>query len=315
MHTFESSDSAIDVVIVPSHYALGEMIPSRPLIYFEASHEIVRDIWLGPIESSLELSVLDACDRRGENFKPYRQYSGAYGFLRRNSPNPDQLRFDPDGRLYACIALSRLVHPTSTGLEYAARIRSFGSDERMIIPGAPITLNPYAFVSDESSDWLIPDDVPILRRLMSAYDRQDAPDRVRAALWYHESAFRDYFVSKRWAIVVTGLEALFHIRDEKCPFNSRRAAGSTRVFAQRASQIAARLGLGAIDEHLLRESYSARSEIVHGAAIGDLDTTTQSLYRQTETLLSMCIQQALLDPVFANCFESDAAIQSAFPLS
>lgn len=206
------------------------------------------------------------------------------------------------------------MHPTSIAFSYAARVRYPAYGGRQIIPGAPSNLNPHAFVSEELSDWLIPSDVPSLIELVQAYQKQNAPQRVRNALWNHESAFRNYFIENRWAMIVTGIESLVHIRDEKDPKTGKHA-GSTRVFAQRGSQLATLLGVAGLDEVALRRSYAMRSEIVHGSGVPEVGADAKRLYESTESLLSTCIARALLDDSFAAQFQSDKSVQSAFPLS
>lgn len=258
---------------------------------------------------------MNSCEPCGENLSKNRQFGAIYGVCRPEAPSPSESKFDPDGLLNACIALSRIVYPTSFGLDYAARIRRQSDGTRTIIPGIPFNLNPHAFVSDERSNWLVPNNVPLLRDLVAAYLRQDAPQRVRSAMWHHESAFREYFVSSRWAILVTGLEALIHVRGEKDPTNVKRHAGSTRVFAQRLSAVAVALGLTLIDDAMLREIYRRRSEIVHGVGLVALDSETKSLYESTELLLSRCVREALLNPAFSVQFATDTSVTSAFPLT
>jgi hypothetical protein len=306
--------SAEDIVIVTSPYPLGDEAPLREIVLFAGCYQIADDVWLGDINSELTEAVMDACDPRYENFSPRRQYGSAYALIRLRAPAPDSLQFDPDKLLGAIAALSRLVHPTSIGFSYAARVRYPEYGGRQIIPGAPSNLNPHAFVSEELSDWLVPADVPALVDLVNSYQRKNAPQRVRSALWNHESAFRNYFLENRWAMIVTGIESLVHVRDEKDPRNGR-PAGSTRVFAQRGSQLATILGIPGLGDAELRRSYAMRSEIVHGGGVPTAGAAEKTLYETTERLLSACIARALLDEEFAAQFQSDESVQSALPLT
>lgn len=307
-------EAATDIVIVTSPYPHGDEAPLREIVQFAGCYQIADDVWLGDIDSDLAEAVMNACDPRYENFSPTRQYGSAYALVRLRAPAPDSLQFDPDKLLGAITALSRLVHPTSIGFSYAARVRYPDYGERQIIPGAPSNLNPNAFVSEELSDWLVPSDVPALVDLVNAYQRRNAPQRVRNALWNHESAFRNYFIENRWAMVVTGIESLVHVRDEKDPRNGR-PAGSTRVFAQRGSRLATMLGISGIGEAELRRSYAMRSEIVHGGGVSTAAADEKRLYEATEGLLSACIARALLDEKFAAQFQSDESVRIALPLT
>lgn len=305
--------TATDVALVTSPYPVRHEQATREIKYFDQCCQLGEGLWLGPVDPDLTEAVLAACERRGENFSPVRQFGAPYGLVRGRAPSPEGLQFDPDNLLTAAVALSRLVHPTSIGLSYAARIRHRDGQEREIIPGAPENLNPNAFVADEMANWLVPGDADGIAELLRAYQRQDAPKRVQSALWNHEIMFRNYFVETRWGMAVTGLESLFHVRGELDP-GGRRHAGSRRVFVQRSAKAAEMLGASGVTEDRLVKSYDRRSDVVHGAGIDGLDAGHRDLYLMTERLLSLCIRSALLDPTFSSHFDSDDEVKAAFPL-
>jgi len=95
------------------------------------SRDLGGGISLEFIEDSRAL--MDACERRGENFRPARQYGQRYTFVRRNAPEPSG-RWDGDGALMACLALSRLVRATAADTHYAARIEESAGRERVVAP-------------------------------------------------------------------------------------------------------------------------------------------------------------------------------------
>jgi hypothetical protein len=315
MLNLDAPERVMDLVIVPSPYGAYHGAPKRPEIFFDRSYCLYDDVWLADFDGDFVDAVMDACSPRGENFNPVRQYGGPYGFIRVNAPEIGTYRFDADGRLAVCVGLSRLAFPTAVGFQYAARIRTPNAGARIIAPMPPTNLNPYAFVSDERSNWLIPDDVPLIRRLVESYFTNKPTARIGSALWQFETAFRSYYVDTRWPLLVTGLEALVHIRGERDPKHRTRHAGSTRVFAQRLAILAARVGQPSATESVLRNIYDRRSTLVHGQGLGQLDQTTRELYDATEQLLAGVLRTALLEPEFSALFASDAAIQAAFPLS
>src|SRR4051812_48064722 len=65
------------------------------------------DLWIGPFP--LAERVIAACQPRGENWEPMREWS-TYAFWRDNAPYSlnGTIRFDVDRRLSTCVQLSRL---------------------------------------------------------------------------------------------------------------------------------------------------------------------------------------------------------------
>lgn len=317
MFFVEGDPQITDVVLMPNPYADAGSKPGRPLVYFDGSLRITEDIWLADFDSEFATAILDACGQIGENFKPIRQYGAPYGFVRVSAPYTQQegLQFDHDGRLLSCVALSRLVHPTSLGFQYSARIRQWKNGHRQIVPHTPHDVNAYAFVTDIDRNWLIPDDAPVLSQLFTAYFSSKPPQRVLAALWNHETVARNHYIDVRWPLLVTGLEALVHLAGERDLRNPVKYAGSTRVFVQRLVAIGKHQPALAVPEDVLRDIYDRRSTLAHGQSFGALDPATKILYRATEDLLRGILRIAILNSTFASTFASDAAVQSNYPLS
>src|SRR5689334_3954696 len=98
---------------------------------FNVSH----DIWIGKFELEDARKIIEACEAPGKwKIPPVRQYAQLYAFAREVGETED-LNWDQGDRLYNCIALSRIVHPTTISLSYAARLRFSGSELEEIIPG------------------------------------------------------------------------------------------------------------------------------------------------------------------------------------
>jgi hypothetical protein len=304
----------VDIVLVSTPYFQAGDPPKRPLEYFNELFQLAEDCWIGLVDSDLSEAVVNAVHPPGENFDAIRQYGFPYAFIRNPAPiDPkNAYDFDPDARLLAAIALSRLVHPTFVGFHTAARILRLHGGDRQIVPYNQYHLNPYAFVVDPSAAWLIPSDVPAIRALFAAYLRQDAPNRIRAALWYFEVASRSYFLDVSWALLSTGLEALVRIRDERTVNGAK--VGSTRAFVERLSQIGRLDSSLYVSEADLRDIYELRSSIIHGFIPAVADPRSRSLFELKQSLLRGILRKALLDRSFAAIFASDDNLQRALPI-
>jgi hypothetical protein len=314
----EGIGTAVDVAIMATPYVTSGAGAGRPIQFFERSIHIFENLWLAKFSTDIAHAVMTACEAPGENVPTFRQFGGPFGILRVAAAGEDPVQFDPDGRLAACIALSRLAHPTSLDHQYAARVVRPANGTRSSIPGQPsgqlMFLSRRAFVSEDTSNWLIPDDIPLIGKLAASYFTSPPSKRVNSALWYLESAFRSYFVEHRWPFLVAGLESLVHIRDEKSPPNSRRWATSTEVFVKRLGKVGKRLQESAFDDEKLRKMYDRRSGLVHGQGLGQMEEETRGLYPATESLLRTGLRRALLDTVFAAIFRSDYAVSQELPI-
>src|SRR5262245_52627242 len=120
----ETTPKYEDFVLVQTPYHEHNDHSSRPVKLFEDAYDLGQELRIGRLESDLAEAVFDACLPAGENFKPIRQVGCAYAIWRTPDTGPAAhgIQFDPDSRLHHCVALSRLVQPTSVGFEYAARI-------------------------------------------------------------------------------------------------------------------------------------------------------------------------------------------------
>lgn len=253
---FDRDPTVTDYVVVTGAYDQRDEKSMRPVVEFLSPRQIHGDIWIAQIDHALCEALLDACEPRGENFKPVRQSGCAYAFYRENAPAgpAQQNRFDADGALYKCLALSRLVHPTSVGFENAARIRQWPSGTREIIPAGRSVLNDSAYVIAPNENWLIPDDLPMLHDLLDALHAGLLPRRIESALWHHEMAARQFFIDLRWTLLTTSLEALIRIKNEKRP--TGRFAGSTEVFVDRLRAIGSMDATLSVTEAELRAMYT-----------------------------------------------------------
>ncbi len=313
---FEIHAEITDLTMVEWPYADHDDKSTRPIVYFDDPVQVDGDLWIAMLDDELTKWLLDATEPAGRNYHPYRQYTGGYALIRSDAPaqKPEQGDFDPDMRLRTAIALSRLVHPTSLCLAHSVRIRTLGKprNDWQIVPHTEAQIGESAFVLDVNDNWLIPSDVPALAHLLTACNPTKIPKRVAAALWSNEMAARSYYSDMRWPLLVTGLESLVRIKNEKDQQGG--AVGSTRAFVGRLGQLGQLDGTLAVSAPDLRAIYEKRSDLVHALALVAMDQPTKALYRKLDNLLRAILRKAILDPGFAALFASDKGVSTAFPL-
>jgi hypothetical protein len=124
------------------------------------------------------------------------------------------------------------------------------------------------------------------------------PDRIRRALWIYEYSSWTNDAGIRWALIVTGLEALLNTGGNE----------TTAQFKIRIANLAKRLQL---DMSLTKadQAYDLRSRVVHGCAIQDLKEKELKLYDKLDELLRQSIKKAIEDEQFRKIFESDSEIK------
>jgi len=208
--------------------------------------------------------------------------------------------------LQACVALSRLVHPTSVSLRYAGRIR-YNSDSSIsdISPAYIKGVGVDTFLdSAPKRDWLTEADAIRLRNLLPNLYSSAVPERVSRALWFHEYAVRTYYVELRWTLIATGLEALVHTDRH----------GSTRQFKVRVSQLAKENGIPGMGVSEAEIAYLHRSTVAHGQRLEQLSDSDKRLYNAMETTLRLTILRALEDHSFTSVFTDSEEIRRRWPL-
>jgi hypothetical protein len=254
---------------------------------------------------------MDACDQRTFGPIPHTRISGQLYSLVRDLPAPSNVyHWDSDNTLTATVALSRLIHPTSAGLVYAARLKFNGSDKLdEIYPAVISGISSQVFLSPmRERDWLVDADAHVLRELVPRLSLP-LPQRVHNALWHHEYAARTYYLDHRWTLVCTGLEALVHTDRGR----------STAQFTKRIPALASEVGLN-ISEAEAAEAYDMRSRLAHGISFigtGSSQTPSRSrvrLYDQIEDILRLAVLQGMRNATFGDVFRDDAAIRSRWPV-
>lgn len=271
--------------------------------------DLSQEIWLGPLELEAAKAIMDTCEPTASGvISPARPFAHLYAFVRELPGHADIYRWDHDNELTAIIGLSRLVHPTSVGFEYAARVGYEPDTVKRIYPAQIVGISKEVFLSpNRTRDWLTEDDANAVRELVPGL-REELPKRVHNGLWHHEYALRTYYLDYRWALVCTGLEALVHNRNR-----------NTAQFTLRVPRLAAELGIH-ISEQEAVEAYDLRSRLAHGVSFISTAANTGStsaqldLYDRLEDTLRLAVLRGMRDESFADILRDDAQIRKRWPI-
>jgi hypothetical protein len=287
----------------------------RDVVLFESDRAAVDPRWIShpPIRTRIDLGggvciqplpgelsrfVKSACAFRGHNWRiVMHTLPTPYAFVR---DLPDGDRWDADQQLQVAIALSRLCNPTSIGLEFAARVYAPGirhPTEYLVEPSLIAGHGNQAFIPDSAGrNWLTTEDVVDLPAMIAAF--ATVPERVRRAAWFHEYASRIEHVPVRFALTVTGIEALVHVERWR----------STRQFVSGACGLAKDVGLPFTDADAT-SAYDQRSRYAHGATV---HAAAPALLISVEAVLRAALKRTLLDPEYGAVFAEDARIRERF---
>jgi hypothetical protein len=269
--------------------------------------DLGNDLWIGQLESGTVNAVFDACTPPGLNFNPTRLFGHHYCVVRElANPRVPPVKWDEDQKLRDCIALSRLVHPTTISTHFSARLFYEYGALSMIVPGLTHGLGSHAFVNGPTwRNWLTEKDAHELKGLIAAYDLERLPSRLRRAMRHLQYACLTHESEVRFTLVVSGLEALVNTRDH----------GVSAQFKKRVV-LAARDVQTNISEDTARQVYNFRSCLSHGQRVRGEDIQKQfaANYAAMETLLRRLIRRGIEDNSFSARFESAASIEKAYPI-
>jgi hypothetical protein len=93
--------------------------------------QLSETVWMERFDKELGLRIETACDPPHFNINKAGYDRHLYAFVKRVT-EPEQTKFEGMSELGGLVALSRLVHPTSTGDRYAARIFRYGDRDSPI---------------------------------------------------------------------------------------------------------------------------------------------------------------------------------------
>jgi len=167
-----------DIVIFKDiHYQQAKTKIKNDYPPISAKIEIAKDVFIEIIDSDLATEIFLNCTPNGSSDEAADQRQ-LYSFVRENAPTQPFFKWDNDENLQICIALSRLIQPTTISFEY--------------------------------SNWLTEIEGEELSELFNKYKNSNLPTRIRQASWYLEYIFRSYHLDIRWPLLCTALESLIH---------------------------------------------------------------------------------------------------------
>ena len=283
-----------------------------------AAVELGEAITLTCLASEEADAIMDACEPRGRNFNPVRQFSQLYTFVRERKVEDEigagPARFDEDGKLRDALTLSRLIRDNGFSLQYAARVMDRADGEQVIRPLAA-TNGAAVYRLLPGREWLDRLEAEALAGLLAAKWSVELPGRIRRALWRAEYASWMASADLMLLVLISGLEALLKVgyRDV------------TRQFKDRARALALDVGLEGISKRLCGRMYVGRSDWAHGSHVGlfgrkGAAPITDAQERQLREeiakirdLLRAACRRAIEDAEFRAVFTGDAGIETRWP--
>lgn len=263
-------------------------------------HKLADNLEITKLNHEIANKVMELCEPNCYGlYRPVRQFAQLYSFVRTGAPSESAFNLKADDSLETCIALSRLVHPTSVGFTFHAQLNLGPNGE--LTQSIPIFSDGHptgAWIA-RGRDWLTKEDAIELEKLVDKLPLA-LPPRVSHALWYHEFTARNYYANVRWILIATALEALVHTTRER----------STYQFRTRTSNLAAAVGLPEFSNSKAAIFYDLRSQLAHGQEVGALSPGDLALYQLGEHLLRKILVKAILDQSFASTFAVNSAIEA-----
>jgi hypothetical protein len=276
--------------------APGQVQSHPPVVDYRLSD----DLEITRLDNDLANKIMELCEPNCYGiYRPVRQFAQLYSFVRTGPPSETVFNLKSDGRLEMCIALSRLIHPTSVGFAFHVQLNLGSKGE--LTESIPIFSDGHAtgaWTAEAGRDWLTQEDAAKLKDLVARLPLA-IPPRVSHALWYHEFTAKNYYGNVRWVLVATALEALVHTRKES----------STYQFKTRTAKIAAAVGLPEFSQSEAGSFYDLRSQLAHGQEVGSLSPSNLALYQLAENLLRKILVKAIVEPSFAATFAADTAVE------
>jgi len=260
------------------------------------------NLWLGELEHELAEKVMDACEPRGYNFIPTRQYAQLYSIVNESPRDSHVDHWDSEELIQSIIAISRIVHPTNFSFQYTARIRFYNKKLSEIIPGPVHGLGGLAFISKIERNWLSSQEVNILRELFEEYNKVNLYGPAQSAFWYHEYSARIYEIDIRCILVVTGLEAILN-------------SWGSNQFIKRMPYLLKEIGMKSIAKKELQKIYKLRSNLVHGRGfMNEFGKDVSNLYLKAETVLRKTIRYCIENPKFVEFIDNPREVRIKWPL-
>jgi hypothetical protein len=177
----------------------------------DAPYYFTNDIWMERLGKELAKKIQRACQPRHFNIDDVVHDRHLYAFVKRITA-PEKSKFEGISELFGLMALSHLVHPTSIGDRYCARIFRYGDENSPIEAVRFYGVSPDVSLIDGRRDWLSAGDGKTLTQLVP-WLSANMHKRVHHAYWNHEAALRSYYLDVKWTFMVSAFEALMNTRE------------------------------------------------------------------------------------------------------
>ena len=283
-----------------------------PLVTAKGRFPLSDDTWIESLDEDTAKHIQTACEPPHFNIgtQPYDRH--LYAFVRR-APMIEKGIYEGLENLFAVIAMSRLIRPTSTGDRYCVKVFHFGLKDSAIHAIQYRGISADAFLGINQRDWLSLDDGESLRKLMPWLSvGKPMHSRIRRAYWSHEYAVRSYYLDMRWTLVVSGLEALINVWKKGKSDNKAQFLKRTRLLADEFK--------APLSDPELISGWALRSKLAHNEAfLYELDKTLpvnqqSAVYQKLEDLLRVTLKRCLLDHNFGDRFKDDATVEKSWPI-
>lgn len=293
----------VDVAIAPqdTRYTTHTSVHHFP--YSNEWARVAQDLWVGRLADTR--CIMDACEPRGLAFRPTRQFGDYYAVVRTNARNPSEPHWDPDQKIRRAIAVSRLVHPTVLGYDYAARLvfRDDGKLRRVVPFEHPLP----AYGGRLERPCLSPEEWQQVGKLMPELEnaKQRLSTRIVRAIWYHEKAALEYWLEVRWMLLAAGVEALVGDSAGKGGLGQRFKDGLLKLAQCSDCQLT--LGDASDTWHERRCQVTHGQDLPPGSSQGG--EANDELYWRVERILGASLLKILADSTFSNHFRDDASVK------
>lgn len=275
--------------------------------------DLGRGLMLGDLDREERGLIVSACSQRGHFFYPCHTEGIRYVFWRdvtRQALNENGVvgsSWDDGDVIVTALALSRWIHDNAAGTELAARIVNYDDGAVQVRPQAIYESSHVYRLPLVERDWLDADDAAALRALLDAYwdHRARMPERVSLAIGRGELASWSRWPDQTLPLVVAGFESLI----------ATRIGELMRNFRRRLPLLAHMVGLSRVDADFADRIYTARSEGVHGQAVGLFqawDPAAVADLRLAFKLLRRTLRTLVLRQDFAQHFLNKESIDRLF---
>ncbi len=269
---------------------------------------LTNDIWVERLDQQLAKNVQRACEPANYNVATVSQDRHIYAFVRK-VPEFETRNYQGLEELLGVIGLSRVVHPTSVGTRYCARVFGPPTKDYAIQAIQYRGVSPDVFVEEGERDWLSVKNAEELLSLMPWISNKPMHERVHRAYWNHDYALHSYYLDARWVLVVSGLEALINVDEDK----------NALQFRVRVGALANELKVDLSDSEL-RIAWKLRSKLAHAKkflfGLGNVlpQSDHKKLYGKLELLLRMILRRCLVDETFCNRFRNNGTVKKNWPV-